>query len=111
MIRYRLFGRCRIYHDPVSPVMKSPANIGWSAFYREIDLVTPRRLKGPELLARTKGWWTTDPGEIGPVVQEHGRLVVGPGGELMVEFQDQEQARALAAALEEKFGGQVFLAP
>ena len=25
MIRLRLFGRCRIYHDPVSPVMRAPA--------------------------------------------------------------------------------------
>jgi len=28
MIRLRLFGRCRIYHDPVSPVLKAPAEIG-----------------------------------------------------------------------------------
>jgi hypothetical protein len=29
MIRLRLFGRCRIYHDPVSPVLRVPAQIGW----------------------------------------------------------------------------------
>jgi hypothetical protein len=40
MIRLRLFGRCRIYHDPVSPVMVSPAKIGWDAWFRSIDLVT-----------------------------------------------------------------------
>jgi len=111
MIRYRLFGRCRIYHDPVSPVLKAPAQIGWSSFYRDIDLVTPRRLKGPELLKRTRGWWTTDPAEIQPVVQAHGRLTVGSGGELVVELESEAQAQALAEALKEKFGDQVFLAP
>ena len=111
MISLRLFGRCRIYHDPVSPVLKAPAQIGWSAFYRDIDLITPRRLKGPELLRRTKGWWTTDPTEIAPIVEAHGRLMVGPGGELMVEFDSEASARALARDLEEHFGDQVFLAP
>jgi hypothetical protein len=111
MIRLRLFGRCRIYHDPVSPVAKGPAQIGWDALYRDIDLVTPRRLKGPELLRRTRGWWTTEPEEIAPVVERFGRLVVGEGGELMVEFADQQRAEALSAALQESFGEQVMLTP
>jgi len=42
VIRLRLFGRCRIYHDPVSPVLKAPAQIGWDAWFRSIDLVTPK---------------------------------------------------------------------
>ncbi len=46
MIQLRLFGRCRIYHDPVSPVLKAPAQIGWASWFRDIDLVTPRKLKG-----------------------------------------------------------------
>ena len=111
MIRLRLFGRCRIYHDPVSPVAKGPASIGWDALYRDIDLVTPRRLKGSELLRRTKGWWTTDPKEIAPLVERFGRLTVGQGGELLVEFQDQERADGLTTALEERFGDQVMLMP
>lgn len=111
MISLRLFGRCRIYHDPVSPVLKAPPQIGWSAFYRSIDLVTPRHLKGPELLRRTKGWWTVEPALIEPVVQAHGRLTVGQGGELLVELQDQAAAEALAGALKDKFKDQVFLAP
>ena len=28
MIRTRLFGRCRIYHDPVSPVLKARRRSG-----------------------------------------------------------------------------------
>lgn len=111
MIRHRLFGRCRIYHDPVSPVLKAPAQIGWDAWFRDIDLVTPRRLKGPELLRRTKGWWTVEPSEVRTVVERFGRLVVGDGGELMVEFEGPEQAQGLQGALKESFGDQVFLSP
>jgi len=111
MIRLRLFGRCRIYHDPVSPVLRAPAEIGWAAWFRTIDLVTPKRLKGRELLMRTKGWWTVDPADILPVVEKHGRLVVGKQGELMIEFVDQKAADALTVSLAERFGDQVLLAP
>ena len=111
MIRLRLFGRCRIYHDPVSPVLKEPAQVGWSAWFREIDLVTPRRLKGKELLIRTKGWWTVDPSGIAPIVEKHGTLVIGEKGELMVEFGNQDAANALLKDLAENFGDQVLIAP
>lgn len=111
MIRLRLFGRCRIYHDPVSPVLKAPAQIGWSAWFRDIDLVTPRKLKGEELLQRTRGWWTVEPDDVAGVVRNYGRLVVGDAGELMVEFSDERAASDLAAALVEHFGEQVQLAP
>ena len=111
MIRLRLFGRCRIYHDPVSPVLRAPAQIGWDAWFRSIDLVTPQPLKGEELLKRTRGWWTVDPTEVAEDVKKTGRLVVGDGGELMVEFEDESAAEALSAALKERFGDQVQLAP
>ena len=111
MIHLRLFGRCRIYHDPVAPVLKAPAEIGWEAWFRRIDLVTPRNLKGKELLMRTRGWWTVEPSEIAPVVEAHGKLVIGEKGELLVEFSGQESAEALSKALSERFGDQVFLSP
>jgi hypothetical protein len=111
MIRLRLFGRCRIYHDPVSPVLRAPAEIGWDAWFRSIELVTPQPLKGEELLRRTRGWWTVEPTEVAEVVNKNGRLVVGDGGELMVEFEDERAAEALSAALKEKFGDQIQLAP
>jgi hypothetical protein len=111
MIRLRLFGRCRIYHDPVSPVLKAPAEIGWDAWFRTIDLVTPQRLKGRELLMRTRGWWTVEPADVLPVVEEHGTLAVGEKGELMVECSDPKALDALSAALSERFGDQVLLAP
>lgn len=111
MIRLRLFGRCRIYHDPVSPVLKAPAQIGWEAWFRDIDLVTPRRLKGRELLFRTRGWWTVEPSPIADVVEAHGKLVVGEQGELMVAFETEQAVAELVAALAEQFGDQVFLSP
>ena len=111
MIRLRLFGRCRIYHDPVSPVLRAPAEIGWDAWFRTIDLVTPKRFKGRELLMRTRGWWTVEPADVLDVVEEHGKLVVGEKGELLVEFTDQTSLDALASALSEHFGDQILLAP
>ena len=111
MIRLRLFGRCRIYHDPVSPVLKSPAQIGWVARFRTIDLVTPRKLKGRELLMRTRGWWTVEPTDVLETVEAHGKLVLGDSGELMVELDDQHAVGALTSALSEKFEDQVLLAP
>lgn len=109
MIRLRLFGRCRIYHDPVSPVMRAPAQIGWEAWFRSIDLVTPQELKGEELLLRTRGWWTVEPKEVAEVVRKHGRLIVGEEGELMVEFYEEGAAEALSSELTERFGNQVLL--
>ena len=111
MIQLRLFGRCRIYHDPVAPVLKAPAEIGWEAWFRRIDLVTPKKLKGKELLMRTRGWWTIEPSEIAPVVEAHGKLEVGEKGELLVEFPSQDAVEALSKALAERFGDQVLLAP
>ena len=111
MIRLRLFGRCRIYHDPVSPVLKRPAEIGWDAWFRSIDLVTPRRLKGKELLMRTRGWWTVEPADVLEIVEKHAQLVVGEKGELMVEFADQNGLEALSSDLADQFGDQVLLAP
>ena len=111
MIRLRLFGRCRIYHDPVSPVLRAPAQIGWDAWFRSIDLVTPQKLKGEELLMRTRGWWTVEPKDVAEVVQKHGRLIVGDGGELMVELSDQAAAETLLVALSDRFGDQVLISP
>lgn len=109
MIRLRLFGRCRIYHDPVSPVLRSPAQVGWDAWFRTIDLVTPQPLKGEELLRRTRGWWTVEPNDVAAVVKEYGRLIVGEEGELMVEFENEDRSDGLMKALAERFGDQVQL--
>ena len=85
--------------------------IGWQAWFRDIDLITPRRLKGKELLMRTRGWWTVEPLEVAEVVETCGRLAVGGNGELLVELEDRNQADQLSSALNERFGDQVFIAP
>ena len=110
MIKVRLFGRCRIYHDPVSPVLRAPAQIGWDAWFRSIDLVTPQPLKGEELLRRTRGWWTVEPEEVAALVEKYGKLMVGEGGELMVAFVDEQSLANLRQALSDLFGDQVLLA-
>lgn len=96
---------------PLPGMSLSPAEIGWDAWFRTIDLVTPRRLKGRELLMRTRGWWTLEPSEVVETVEAHGKLVVGEGGELMVECPDQDAVETLASGLQERFGDQVMLAP
>jgi len=111
MIRLRLFGRCRIYHDPVTPVLRAPAQIGWNAWFRSIDLVTPQKFKGKELLQRTRGWWTVEPDDVAEIIERHGRLVVGEAGELMVELPDEKAVKTLSDALSEHFGNQVLVAP
>jgi hypothetical protein len=111
MVRLRLFGRCRIYHDPVTPVLRAPAQVGWEGWFRNIDLTTPQPLKGEELLRRTKGWWTVEPDDVAEIVKAYGRLMVGDQGELMVEFADEDAAKDLARALTEAFDNKVQLAP
>jgi len=111
MIRLRLFGRCRIYHDPVSPVLKAAAQIGWTSWFRDIDLVTPRKLKGKELLMRTRGWWTVEPTLVADVVDKYGKLMVGENGELMVELKNDDKAAELSICLTENFNDQILIAP
>ena len=72
---------------------------------------TPNKLKGRELLLRTRGWWTVDPSDVLDIVEEQGKLVVGEEGELMVEFTDQKALDALSTSLSKRFGDQVLLAP
>jgi len=111
MIRLRLWGRCRIYHDPVSPILKSKAAIGWEGMYRRIDLVIQRRLKGEELARRMKGWWTVDPQPVIDVINLHGRLLVGEEGQLLVELEDPAAAEALREELAASFNDQIILRP
>jgi hypothetical protein len=85
--------------------------IGWDAWFRSIDLVTPQKLKGEELLRRTRGWWTVEPSDVAEVVGRYGRLVVGEGGELMVECKSHDVMKDLSKALQERFDNQVQLAP
>jgi hypothetical protein len=95
----------------VSPVLRAPAQVGWDAWFRSIDLTTPQPFKGEELLRRTRGWWTVEPNDVAETVRPFGRFVVGDQGELMVECPDEQTAKDLAEALLKAFGDQVQLAP
>ena len=55
MERAMLWFKCAAMHDPVRPVIKTQAAIGWEAKNRQVDLVIEGPLKGDELLKRMNG--------------------------------------------------------
>ncbi len=111
MIRAKVWFRCAAMHDPVLPVLKRPALIGWDGKDRRIDLVIEREFTGSELLMRMKGWITVDARKAVEVLEEHGRLKCFDTGELVVELEDQASMEALQNDLAARFGDQCNLEP
>lgn len=109
MVRARVWLTCAAMHDPVSPVLLKPSLIGWDAKQRQVNLVMERPLKGPELLARMKGWVTVDVERAGQIFARHGRLKLLDDRELVVECEGPEQMLALEQELDQAFGNQVSL--
>lgn len=109
MIRAKLWLTCAAMHDPVSPVLTQPAMIGWDAKYRKVDLTIERGFSGEELLARMKGWVTTDPKDVITAIKEHGRLKILDDRELVVETESEEDFQRLEEVLQTDFGTQVHL--
>lgn len=109
MIRARLWFRCAAMHDPVTPVIISPAVIGWDAKRRKVKLTIERAFKGDELVLRMNGWVTVDVKKVVEVVKRHGFLKVLDDRDLVVEFEGNEDYRALEAALLDNFKDQVDL--
>jgi len=109
MIRAKLWFRCAAVHDPVTPVIMSPAVIGWDAKKRKIDLAIERSFKGEELVLRMNGWVTADVKKVVEVVKRHGFLKVLDDRDLVVEFEGQENYEALGEALLDNFKDQVDL--
>lgn len=107
MIRVKIWFRCAVVHDPVSPIIVQPALIGWEAKQRQIDLTIERAFKGDELLRRMKGWITVDPAKVIEVVNEFGRLKVLDDRELVVEMEDRESFDNLKKNLLSTFGNEV----
>ena len=54
MERALLWFKCAAVHDPVRPVIKKPAVLGWMAKHRRVDLEIERPLRGEELLRQMK---------------------------------------------------------
>ena len=109
MIRAKIWFRCAVVHDPVSPVIEQPARIGWEAKYRNIKLTIERTFKGDELLRRMKGWITVDPARVIEIANECGRLKILDDRELVVEMEDAKSFDRLKKNLFDAFGNEVDL--
>ena len=107
MIRAKIWFRCAVVHDPVSPIVVQPALIGWEAKQRNIDLTIERAFKGDELLRRMKGWITVNPEEVIKVIGEFGRLKVLDDKELVIETEDRTSFDNLKKNLFNVFGNEV----
>ena len=107
MIRAKIWFRCAVVHDPVSPIVVQPALIGWEAKQRQIELTIERAFKGDELLRRMKGWITVDPTNVIEVVNEFGRLKVLDDRELVIEMEDSASFDNLKEKLFSAFGNEV----
>jgi hypothetical protein len=107
MIRAKIWFRCAVVHDPVSPIVVRPALIGWEAKHRQVDLTIERAFKGDELLRRMKGWITVDPERVIEVVSEFGRLKALDDKELVIEMEDRTSFDKLKKELFTAFGDQV----
>lgn len=109
MVRARVWFRCAAMHDPVSPVLLAPCDIGWEARERQVDLTIQRALKGEELVSRMKGWVTVDVQEANRILTGHGRLKLLDERQLVVECEDHAAMTALQADLAQAFGDQMDL--
>jgi hypothetical protein len=107
MIRAKLWFRCAVVHDPVTPMVVQPALIGWEAKNRQVDLTIERAFNGEELVRRMKGWVTVDPSEVTEVVKKFGRLKVLDDRELVIEMENLENFHGLQKALRDGFGNEV----
>ncbi|MEJ2739158.1 MAG: hypothetical protein P8105_04930 [Dehalococcoidia bacterium] len=109
MVRAKIWFRCAVVHDPVTPKVVQPAVIGWEAKFRRIDLVIERTLKGEELVRRMKGWITVDPNEVIDTVRKYGKLKVVDDWELVVDMESMDKFSGLQKACSAAFGDQVDL--
>ena len=111
MIRAKVWFRCAALHDPVMPVVKKPAIIGWKGKNRHIDLVIEREFSGAELVGRMKGWITINPKQVVEVFEKHGRLKLFETGDLVVEVEDETDLQALQQDVKDAFGDQCDVDP
>ncbi|MGD2096617.1 MAG: hypothetical protein PVG35_03495 [Desulfobacterales bacterium] len=111
MERAMLWFKCAAMHDPVRPVIKQAAVIGWEAKQRQVELVLERSFTGEELLRRMKGWFTVDVHQAIDIIQQHGKLRVLDDVDLVVETHDPEQMAAVSKKLAEVFGEEAWLEP
>jgi hypothetical protein len=111
MERAMLWFKCAAMHDPVRPVVKKPAVVGWEAKQRRVDLVIERSFRGDELLSRMKGWVTADVGRAADIIRQYGKLKILDDYDLVVETRDKAAMEALSNQLTEAFGEEAWLEP
>jgi len=111
MERSLLWFKCAALHDPVRPVIKKPAVLGWAAKHRRVDLEIERPLHGEELLRRMKGWFTVDIHQAAAVILQYGKLKTLDETDLVVETTDSAAMEMLSQKLAETFGEEVWLEP
>ena len=106
-----LWFKCAAVHDPVRPVLRQPAVIGWEAKQRKVDLVLERSFKGEELLRRMQGWFTVDVHQTIDIIEQYGKLKVLDDANLVVETQSLADLEALSQKLAGVFGEEAWLEP
>ena len=111
MERAMLWLKCAALHDPVRPVVKQPAVIGWEAKHRQVDLVIERSFRGDELLARMKGWVTADVHQVTELIRQFGKLKILDDYDLVVETRNTADMESLSNKLAEAFGTEVWIEP
>lgn len=111
MERAIIWFKCAAMHDPVRPVMKKPAVIGWEAKHRDVQLVIERAFRGEELLLRMKGWVTADVENAIDILKQYGSLRVLNDYDLVLEAQNMADMETLSRKLKEAFGEEVWIEP
>jgi hypothetical protein len=109
MERALLWFKCAAMHDPVRPVIKRPAALGWEAKNRQIDLIIERPFKGDELLYRMKGWFTADVHKTVEIIKQHGKLKILDEYNLVVETNTIKDLETLSDCLKDMFGDEVWI--
>ena len=107
MVKAKLWFRCAVMHDPVTPMVVQPALVGWEAKKRKVDLTIERAFNGEELVRRMKGWVTIDPQRVIEVVKKYGKLKVLDDRELVVALENEEDGKKLNDELLDVFKGEV----
>ena len=111
MERAMVWFKCAAMHDPVRPILRQPAVVGWEAKERRVDLVIERAFKGDELLRRMKGWVTVDVAQAVDIFRTYGKLRILDDRDLVVETRDGAAMEALSKKLAETFGEEAWIEP
>ncbi len=82
---------CAAMHDPVTPMVAQPAQVGWEAKRRRVDLTIERSFNGEELIKRMKGLVTTDPYKVIEVVKPFAKMKVLDDRELVLELEHEDE--------------------